>query len=47
MIVYMQENGVAAVCSLASSVPDGVSYIETTTAPRDRKFRMAWEIQGN
>ena len=47
MIIYMQDNGIAAVCSLASSVPDGVTYIETTTAPQDRKFRDAWEIQGN
>jgi len=46
MIVYMQDNGIAAVCSLASSVPDGVAFIETDIPPMDKKFRMAWEIFG-
>lgn len=45
MIVYMQDNGIAAVCSLASSVPLGVAFIETDTAPPDKMFRNAWVIK--
>jgi len=44
MIVYQQEDGSVAVCSLVSSVPTGAQYIETTNVPEDRFFRSAWEL---
>lgn len=45
-IVYMQDNGIAAVCNLVSSVPDGVPHIETDQVLPDKLFREAWEISG-
>jgi len=44
MFAYQQEDGSVAVCSLASSVPAGAQYIETTNAPEDKLFRSAWEL---
>ncbi len=46
MIVYTQDDGTVAVCSFASSVPDGVSFIETGAVP-DRKHRSAWRVSGD
>jgi len=44
MIVYQQEDGSVATCSLVSSVPTGAQYIETTNVPEDKLLRSAWEL---
>ena len=43
---YINEVGITqvAVCSLASSVPEGTPYIETQEAPEDKLFRSAWVL---
>lgn len=47
MIAYKDlETGNVHQCSLASSVPEGVAYIETAPQP-DRVFRQAFDIVSN
>jgi hypothetical protein len=42
---YTQEDGSVATCSLLSSVPSGVEFIEVTSFPEGREFREAWKIE--
>lgn len=42
-MIAFKTNGIVHQCSLASSVPEGVDYIETAPQP-DRVFRNAFDI---
>jgi hypothetical protein len=42
---YTQEDGSVATCSLLSSVPSGVEFIEVTNFPEGKEFRDAWKIE--
>lgn len=44
-VIYNTEEGGVAVCSLVSSVPEGVPYAEVDALP-DSTYREAWMLQG-